>query len=413
MNNGRKVVLIANNFPPTLGGSAVVYGNLGRHSLGRLVVIAPRAYYFDGLPIVGWREHDRRASYRIIRTWLLRTVLATGDARGLLRRLRFVANDLRQRLQLLLVLLRALRTEDVGAVCIGELVASGWIVQLLHRFTRIRTAIYVHGEEILTEEEYDPGHRRAARALRVADRIFVVSRFSGEAVRDLIGPGFAGRIQLIENGVDTGRFRPGPKRPDLMETYRLGDCFVFVTVCRLLEKKGVDTAIRAMAAVGARHPETRLLVVGSGPYEEDLRRITAETGVGERVVFAGNVPEADLVDHYRLGDVFVMANRALPNGDTEGFGLVFLEANACGIAVIGGTDGGIRSAVTDGDNGLLVDGQSVAAVIGAMLALREDAVLREAMGRRGLEVAAASGWERKTEAFLAGCLGEGMAEGGG
>ena len=408
---GQNVLLIANNFPPTLGGSAVVYGNLGRHSGGRIVVLAPRAYYMDGLPIIGWREHDRRAPYRVVRTWLLRTLLDAGTGGGMFNRLRFMASDLRQRLEVLARILRLLRRGDIGAVCIGELVASGWIIQFLRRFTRLRTAIYVHGEEILTEEPYDPGHSRAARALRLADRIFVVSRFSGEAVRALIGEAYAPRIQLIENGVDTARFRPGAKRADLLATYGLAGCFVFVTVCRLLEKKGVDTAIRAMAAVGARHGEARLLVVGSGPYEDELRRISAETKVTDRVIFAGNVPEADLVDHYRLGDVFVMANRALPNGDTEGFGLVFLEANACGIAVIGGTDGGTRSAVTDGENGLLVDGHALEAVIAAMLRLREDDGLRAAMAARGLAIAAAAGWERKTEAFLAGCLAEGAPRG--
>ena len=401
-----RVLLLANNFPPTRGGSAVVYGNLARHGQGRIVVMAPRADYADGLPIIGWREHDRRAGYSVVRPWLLRTVLVPPGRTGGLARLGFLASDLAQRLKLTVQLLDLARRERIAAVCLGELVASGWMVAILRRLTKLRIAIYIHGEEILTEEPYDPGHARAARALGMADRIFAVSQFSAEATAALVGPGHAGKIQLIENGVDTVRFRPGAKRGDLLATYGLEGCFVFVTVCRLLEKKGVDTAIRAMTGLVARHPEARLLVVGTGPYEGALRALVAETGTAGVVVFAGNVPESELADHYRLGDVFVMANRALPNGDTEGFGLVFLEANACGVAAIGGRDGGTAAAVRDGENGLLVDGHSVAAVEAAMLRLCEDAGLRERLAARGLEIAAGSGWGAKAAAFLSGCLGD-------
>jgi phosphatidylinositol alpha-1,6-mannosyltransferase len=156
-----------------------------------------------------------------------------------------------------------------------------------------------------------------------------------------------------------------------------------------VEKKGIDYAIRAFAAVQRRVPGCRYLVVGSGPYEAALRTIAAEAGVGGSVVFAGDVTEDDLVAHYCLGDVFVMPNRALADGDTEGFGLVFLEANGCGLPVIAGRDGGSCDAVRDGVNGLVVDGHSVAAIEAAMLALLGDAGLHGRLARQGREVAAA------------------------
>ena len=107
--------------------------------------------------------------------------------------------------------------------------------------------------------------------------------------------------------------------------------------------------------------------------------------------------------HYQLGDVFVMPNRRMPDGDTEGFGLVFLEANACGLPAIAGRDGGSTEAVEDGVNGLVVDGHSVDAVAAARLALREDAALYATLRRQGLAVAAASDWEVRTGAFLGVC----------
>ena len=73
----RKILLITNNLPPVRGGSAIVYDNLARHANGRLVLMAPKLSYSNGLPLIGWREHDRLAPYEIVRIGLLRTVLGT------------------------------------------------------------------------------------------------------------------------------------------------------------------------------------------------------------------------------------------------------------------------------------------------------------------------------------------------
>ncbi len=392
---------VANNFPPGRGGSAVVYGNLARCAAGRLVVVAPRVGYADGLPMIGWREHDRCQTYRTERVRLLRTVMAAGPRRGLDRAL-FLAADLGIRLRLVATLAR-LVAGGVRTICLGELQASGWIARLCAALPGLRTVIYVHGEEITTEDSYDAGHARARRALLASDRIVVVSHFTQRAVAALLGEAQCGRVHLIENGVDSERFSPAPRAPDLVELYRLGGCFTYVSVCRLLEKKGVDTALRAFAAIHAQAPETRYLIVGTGPYRDTLERLAAELGLQDRAIFAGQVADDELVDHYRLGDVFVMPNRELPNGDTEGFGLVFLEANSCGLPVIAGRDGGSTDAVRHGENGLVVDGASVDAVAQAMRQLRDDPALYETLRQRGLAMAAQSGWRAKTDAFLRLC----------
>ena len=402
----RRVLLVANNFPPVRGGSAAVYANLARCAGQQVVVVAPRNSYLDGLPAIGWREPDRGKPYRTIRLPLLRTRMDGVPRRGW-RKLLFWARDGAIRLRLAAFLLWTVRRERAGAICVGELLASAWIIRLFRFVPGVRTIAYVHGEEITTEDQYDQGHVRARQALRERDRIIVVSRFTQDAVAALQGAPEPGRISLIENGVDAGRFHPHAKAQDLIGLYRLGGCFVFVSVCRLLEKKGVDHAIRAFAAVAARHPDCRCLVVGGGPYADALHALAAQLGLSERIVFTGPVADDELVDHYRLGDVFVMPNRELANGDTEGFGLVFLEANSCGLPVIAGRDGGSTDAVQHGVNGLVVDGSDVAAIAAAMLRLREDAPLREKLSREGLRVAARADWAEKTRAFLGLCLGTG------
>jgi len=396
----KKILLVTNNLPPVRGGSGIVYDNLARHADGRIVVLAPRVSYQDALTLIGWREHDRLAPYRVIRLDLLRTVMREA-APSRLRRLRFRLHDAAIRARLLAVLLRGLLRGDVGAVCVGELVASAWVLGVLRLLPRVTRAVYVHGEEITTLDDYDVRLERRRRALLAAHHIVVVSRFTAGVVDGLLGEAGRGRIRLIENGVDISRFRPLPRQPDLIALHGLAGCFVFVSVCRLLEKKGIDQAIRAFARVAAEFPDSRYLIVGEGPYRGTLEGIAAECGVTEKVTFDGAVAEDELVDHYLLGDVFVMPNRRLANGDTEGFGLVFLEANACGLPVIAGSDGGSIDAVRHGANGLLVDGHSVDAIAAAMLELRRDPALRARLRAGGLEAAAAADWRHKAQAFLA------------
>lgn len=404
MKPSGKVLLIASNFPPVRGGSAVVYDNLARNADRRIIVLASKINYRDGLPIIGWREHDRHAPYRIIRLPLLRTKLQEGQV-GPIWKLLLIVNDLWIRLRLVATTLVVMRRERVSAVCIGELLASGWMLGILRWLPKVRLLVYVHGEEITTEDGYDKDGRRRRQAL-LADRIIAVSRFTRAAIRSVLGPSADARLSLIGNGVDTGRFRCGEKQPELIEQYGLRGRFVFVSVCRLLEKKGIDNAIRAFAELDALDQGCSYLIVGTGPFQQELQEIAAATGAKDRIMFTGEVADDDLVDHYRLGDVFIMPNRELANGDTEGFGLVFLEANSCGLPVIAGQDGGSTDAVCHGQNGLVVNGNSVADIASAMAALRSDALLRAKLCKGGLAMAAAADWKEKAALFMRLCAGE-------
>ncbi len=401
-----RILLIANNFPPTRGGSAVVYANLARHLGPRVIVMAPKSSYADGLPLIGWREHDRRAPYRVQRLALLRTRIAAAATSGPLGRLLFLAYDVVIRLRVAAAILRLVAFDRVRIICVGELLASGWIIAFCRWLPGVRTVAYVHGEEITTEDGYDHGHMRARTALIDTDAIIVVSRFTHHAVALLLGSSVSDdKIKLIENGVDAERFHNVGRRPDLLALYGLQGCKVFVSVCRLLEKKGIDNAIRAFAALSQDETPTRYLIVGTGPYEDTLRKIARAHGVADLVSFAGDVTEKDLVAHYSLGDVFVMPNRELANGDTEGFGLVFLEANSCGLPVIAGRDGGSQDAVQHDVNGLVVDGTQVFAIAAAMRRFLSDDALYARLRAGAASVSQAAGWQRKAATFVDICDG--------
>jgi phosphatidylinositol alpha-1,6-mannosyltransferase len=266
----------------------------------------------------------------------------------------------------------------------------------------LKTVIYVHGEEITTRTSYDAEGTRRRSSLKQADAAVAVSRFTAKTLNGEMGIPME-KIELISNGVDLVRFHSRSKKKDLVARYGLAGKTVVLTVGRLCPRKGIDRVIESLPRVLTAVEDVAYLVVGDGPYRMQLEAIAANLGVQDRVVFAGPVADGELVDHYALGDIFIMANREMPDGDTEGFGLVFLEANACGIPVIAGRAGGSVDAVTDGANGILVDGDDPGQIAAAIEKLATDAELREHLVTRGLEVAANSGWPSRVQQFLALC----------
>ena len=249
------------------------------------------------------------------------------------------------------------RRERIEVVVIGELVYGGWLVAPCRFLLRRKVVLYIHGEEVTI----DPANATIAQALRdthlrLAHAIVAVSRFGQQALIERYGIE-PGKIELIPNGIDLDRFHPRPDDPTLRARYGLTGKRVLLTVGRLSERKGIDRVIEALPAVLARHPDVHYLIVGDGPYRAQLDQLIAARHVSGSVRFAGTVSDEELLAHYAIADVFVMPHRELPSGDTEGFGVVFLEANACGVPVIAGRAGGARDAVEDQVNGLTVDGE--------------------------------------------------------
>ncbi|MBK1631004.1 hypothetical protein CKO31_09675 [Thiohalocapsa halophila] len=397
-----KCLLVANIFPPINGGSAVVYESLCQFApRGTMHVLAPWRHYLSGEEVAGWREYDARVDFPIERIELLRPPAASPGSLLHSAWLQ-LSVDLPLKLKVLRKAIGMIRREGIDVVCVCELSSGSWLGLLLRRMLGIPYINYIHGEEITTDVPYRLFGRRRRQYLHKADAVVAVSEFTRRALIDKMGVA-PERIELIVNGVDAERFQPGPKPVTLLERYGLAGKRVLLTVGRLVERKGIDTTIRALPEILARCPQTRYLVVGTGDYRAELEALAVAQGVADQVIFAGRVPHDELVAHYQLCDLFVMPNRELANHDTEGFGLVFLEANACGKAVVAGRAGGVVEAVRHGETGLNVDGEDVAAVAGAISQLLLDDERRDAMGERGLQVARESSSAARARLFQELC----------
>jgi phosphatidylinositol alpha-1,6-mannosyltransferase len=157
-------------------------------------------------------------------------------------------------------------------------------------------------------------------------------------------------------------------------------------VSRLVARKGQDALVRALPALRAAVPGTRLLLVGDGPDRDRLRRLATACGVAGEVVFTGAVPAGELPAHHAVADVFALPCRTRGGGlDVEGLGIVSLEAAASGLPVVVGDSGGAPEAVRDGRTGRVVDGRDPAALTAALAALLADPDAAATMGAAGRE----------------------------
>jgi len=208
-------------------------------------------------------------------------------------------------------------------------------------------ALVIHGIDAWTPRASPVANFFARRV----SAVIAVSRLTQERFREWAGS--RGARYVLPNCVDLAAFGPGPRPPDLARALGIdGDAPAVMTLGRMSELeryKGFDEVIGVLPRLVRRFPRLRYLACGEGPDRARLEARVAELGLQEHVVFAGFVPEERKADFYRLADAYVMPSRG------EGFGIVFLEAAACGLPLVGSKADGSREALLDGRLGRLVD----------------------------------------------------------
>jgi len=257
---------------------------------------------------------------------------------------------------------------------------EGLVAWIMARLLRKPLVVYCHGEELTTW-----GRGRKFRSMlwvyRHADANIANSEYTLE---EMVRLGVRREtITLIYPGVDTERFRPGLPCDDLRQSIALkAGQKLILSVGRLVRRKGFDQVIRALPELVRQGVDVHYALIGIGDDWDYLAGLAKEFGVSERLHLLGHVSPEDLPRWYNACDVFVMVNREI-NGDTEGFGMVFLEAAACGKPAIAGAAGGTGAAVLDGETGFRVDGTRAEAVASALSAVLGDESLAERLGRTG------------------------------
>lgn len=282
---------------------------------------------------------------------------------------------------------RLLQELQPKLVICGGTYSGGWLTRSLP--SEIPLVNYIHGEE-LTLAVGPPLLRTYFRkcqraAIKKAIMNIAVSRYTADLTRRFAGIS-DDRLFLLPNFVDPDRFKPPLDRNRVRSGLGWNGATVILSIARLERRKGFDQALRALAALDREHkiPDNWLYVIGGqGVERSSLEALAADLGISPRVKFLGFVAPEELPDLYGAADVFLQPNRDI-EGDTEGFGIVFLEANACGTPVIGGFSGGTADAIEDGISGFRVDGSNVGHIADKLEILLNNASLRFALGHKGL-----------------------------
>jgi phosphatidylinositol alpha-1,6-mannosyltransferase len=350
----RRTLLVTNDFPPRPGGIQQFVHNLAvRQPAGSVVVYAST-----------WRgaaKFDAEQPFEVVRadtSLLLPTPRVAKRAAELAR------------------------AHDCDTVWFGAAAPLGLLAGGLRRDGGIHRAVALtHGHE--TGWAALPGARQLLR--RIARGTDVIT-YLGEYQRVRLDRALHGltELQRLAPGVDVDTFHPDVDGSAVRARHGLSDRPVIVCVSRLVPRKGQDMLIRALPVVRRRVPDAALLLVSGGPYRKKLEGLARGQGVESDVVFTGSVPWAELPAHYAAGDVYAMPCRTRAAGlDVEGLGIVYLEASATGLPVVGGDSGGAPDAVLDGETGYVVGGRDVAALAGRLTELLTDPVRATAMGAAG------------------------------
>ncbi len=362
MSDGPPALLVSSDFPPVPGGQSRYLSSVwSALPPGAAVVLAP------ALP--GSEVYDAALPLPVRR---IRLPLGSGRLRQLARTMLLMA-----RVEPLC------RHGRVGSLHCGQVLSAGLVGWACSRGgLRRRYYPYVHGADLLEFRHRLPWGPLLQRILSRAHRVVVNSRFSAAAVASCGVP--RERIVVVHPPVDMQRFAALPDRDVRRRSLGWERDAIILSVGRLVERKGQDTVIRALPQIAAVVPSVRYVVVGSGPQGRQLVELARALGVADRVEFRGFAAEGELAGLYAAADVFAMVSRhRVAAGDVEGFGIVYLEANAAGLAVVGGRSGGVEDAVVDGETGLLVDPESVADTGAALLRLLCDTELRTRLATQG------------------------------
>jgi len=362
-------LLVTNDFPPKVGGIQSYLWELWRRLPADEVTVLTTPY-------PGAAEFDRAQPFRVVR-----------DRNGVL----LPTPALAGRIDALA------REVGAGVILLDPALPLGALGP------RLAAAPYVavlHGAEVTVPGRLPGTRALLRRVLRSAAGVLAAGTYPADEAARAAGRPLPGLV--VPPGVDVERFRPNgdeAARAAVRRRYGLPEAApVVLGVSRLVPRKGFDVLIDAVARLARRRfpaPDpgggpaggvtgaVHLALAGTGRDRDRLARRAVRAGIDDRFHLLGRVPDEDLAAVYSASDVFAMCCRERWGGlEAEGFGIVFLEAAACGLPAVAGGSGGAGEAVEDGATGFVVDPLDAGAVADALARLLDDPELRRTMGSR-------------------------------
>ena len=360
-----KTLLVSSEFPPIKGGiSTTVFNLWGRLPREKTVVLTAKA--------AGGEEDLPDEDFDIVRE-------TYPSGRSLPARI----------IRTILVIWHVWRQNCLRRIkcnhC-AQLISSGLAGLIVRKLKGTPYVVYVYSADILEFDKNPVTRWLMRRVLEECERVVTCSRFSADVA---IRYGSVSEEKILVNtpGVDTDVFNPDRGTGDIRTKYRIPNGHkILLTVSRLDARKGHDMVIQEMPSILSEYPGLSYVIVGAGENKSKLEELVKEKGLTQNVIFIDECPLEELVHFYNACDIFIMVPRYIEEtGNVEGFGTVYLEANACGKPVIAGKSGGVSEAVIDGETGILVDPEDISQVKKAILSLLKDEEYAKKLGEKGMK----------------------------
>ena len=360
-----RTLLVSEVFPPQTGGS-------GRWFWEIYSRLPKEAYPVAAGEYAGADEFDATHELDLTRLPLKLDQWGLRSAKGLSGYFRLIKQ-----------LRRIIKDRNVQTLHTARVLPEGWLALCLRFLCGIRYVVYVHGEEV---ESATSSRELSWMVRKVVGRAeFLIA--NSHNTRRILESNWnvpTTKIRMLHPGVDTTRFVPAPRDDAFRQEMGWDDRPVVLAVGRLQKRKGHDVTLRAITQLRKTHPDILYAICGDGDERNALEALTDELDLREHVQFLGEPDDTQLIRCYQQCDLFLLANRSVGK-DIEGFGIVLLEAQACGKPVIAGDSGGTSETMQVPETGCIVDCTKPEPLEQLLAELLTDPDRREQMGRAARE----------------------------
>jgi phosphatidylinositol alpha-1,6-mannosyltransferase len=294
---------------------------------------------------------------------------------------------------------KLVKTENIKTVAFGAAAPLGLLAHSIKRAGVVRIVALTHGHEVWWARVF-PFNLLMRRIGRGVDSLTYLGQYTHQMISRALDQRAKLAMVKIAPGIDTEHFSP-QNSEDLRKSLKLTEKKVIVCVARLVHRKGQDRLIEAMPEILRSTPNAHLLIVGEGPYRQQLVKRVDQLKIKDDVTFVGRIGYEQLPEYICAGDLFAMPSRSRFWGlEVEGLGISYLEASACGLPVIAGASGGAPDAVDQGKSGVVVSGIDNDAIAKAVISFLNDPDISKTMGQYGRKwVIEKWRWEIWSEAF--------------